>query len=88
MIFYTVDASRAAQSKTPIFTFIVWTVKDGGTKVYSGFGYNIRKWHKISSKQIDGKEVRGFLTGYAVTSIYKYADFNDEKDNSLVFIAQ
>jgi hypothetical protein len=87
IIFYAVDATRATQSKVPIFTFIIWTVKDGGSRVYTGLGYNVRIWHKIYSKQIAGKEVRGFLTGYTVTSIYKFLDIN-ESGNKLVFTPQ
>ena len=40
--------------------------KDGGTILYIGLGYKIIKWHRLSQRIIDNKEIEGYDIGYEI----------------------
>lgn len=46
-ITYSIDLKRVSDSKKPIFVVISLPfIKDGGTAIYYGIGYQVIKWHK------------------------------------------
>ena len=47
---YAVDISRAKNNQKPIFVINKTLLDDGGTVVYSGLGYQIVVWHKMTGR--------------------------------------
>ena len=45
-----IDFNRINKNTNPIFSFPMDYIKDGGTKVYLGMGYQIISWHQLYIK--------------------------------------
>ncbi|MEN8123250.1 MAG: hypothetical protein ABFS35_23135 [Bacteroidota bacterium] len=43
-----IDYNLVSDNKPPLFSFSLSSIKDGGTTVYQGLGYQIISWHKLS----------------------------------------
>lgn len=49
-ITYSIDSKRVSESRKPIFVVIsLPLIKDGGSAIYYGIGYQVIKWHKIGT---------------------------------------
>lgn len=77
-ITYTIDSSLVEQDKRPIFVIKRVMVKDGGTIVYMGFGYQVIKWNRLTDK---GAEI-----GYEIYKAPNYRDVNDGPTKKLKIV--
>lgn len=66
---YSIDYSLVKKDKKPIFVVKIATYKDGGTKEYYGFGYQVIGWNRIN---IDGIEF-----GYEIFRFPNFRNVND-----------
>lgn len=87
MSIYIIDFTLISQDKKPVFVISGDTVKDGGSKEYYGLGYKVIIWKKLSTKQIDGKDVEGKLCGNEVSIFPFFQDINDGPKKELEFIS-
>lgn len=85
---YLIDFTLVSHDKKTVFVIGTSMAKDGGTRQYYGLGYKVIKWNKLSSKQIDGKEINGVLIGYELSIFPSFQDINDGPKKELEFIAE
>jgi hypothetical protein len=78
---YSFDKTLVENDSQPILCVNIGGVKDNGTRVYYGFGYQIVEWNLKSTQIIDGQEVSGISYGYEV---HKFPYFVDWKDGTSV----
>lgn len=70
---YTIDSFLVSKDIRPIFVVHKDTYKDGGTKEYMGLGYQVIRWHMLSSN--NGGD--GFLFGYEIYRAPNYRNVSD-----------
>ncbi|MDD9150907.1 hypothetical protein OYT88_20525 [Sporolactobacillus sp. CQH2019] len=68
-ITYSIDKTRITNFKDPIFVINTKTAKDGGTKEFIGFGYQIIRWRIL--------DLNGLKVGYEIYRFPKLKDLND-----------
>ena len=95
LITYKTDQYRISKNKNPLFSVPTVYIKDGGTTIYFGFGYQVIYWHFLSTETIDKKEIKGHETGYEIHNLFdlKYIpfityDFKPDNNTELIFIAE
>lgn len=80
-ITYSVDSKMVSASKDPIFSIRSKpAIKDGGSAIYYGFGYQVIRWHKI--EQNTGRR----LLGYEIHRIPLFKKFNDGPDKNVKYV--
>jgi hypothetical protein len=82
-----IDSKLVSQDKRPIFVLPTAVAKDGGTTIYIGLGYKVIGWKRLESRQVDGKEVLGRMTGYEISTIFNSQDINEGPKKELKFIS-
>ena len=93
LLTYLIDINQILKNKRPIFVIPMIYFKDGGTTIYSGFGYQVIYWHYLDTITKDGKEINGYKTGYEIHHLFKLkyipfftSDFEPDKETQLKFI--
>ncbi len=81
LITYLIDLNRIQKNKPPLLSIPIIYVKDGGTVIYFGFGYQVIYWHFSISKNEDNTEIMGYNVGYEIHNLFnlKYIPFNNYK---------
>lgn len=82
---YGIDARLIALDKAPKFCVITGRLKDGGTTLYYGVGYQIIKWNMLSSKNVEGKIIHGIEHGYEIHRFPFYRDWTEGPTIQLEF---
>ena len=75
-ITYERDYKTVISGGSPIFILRETRVKDGGTIIYYGLGYQIIKWKQFYIDKINNKE--GYKVGI---EIYKFPNYRDLKED-------
>lgn len=93
LLTYFFDSYQITKNKKPFFSFPLVYIKDGGTTIYFGFGYQVIYWHFLEIIEKEGIEINGYKTGYEIHNLFnlKYIPFytNDlkpDKETQLKFI--
>lgn len=84
---YAIDFTLVSQDRRPVFVIPSGTIKDGGSREYYGVGYKVIGWGRLAIKKIDGKEVKGTLTGYEISIFPFFQDVNHGPEKELKFVA-
>jgi hypothetical protein len=80
-ITYSIDSKRVSESKKPIFVVISLPfIKDGGTAIYYGIGYQVIKWHK---NDVDAGER---LIGLEINRIPFFKSYDDGPDPNIKYV--
>lgn len=80
-ITYSVDSKRVSESINPIFAVrAIPAIKDGGSAIYYGIGYQVIKWHKMEQNP----ERR--LLGYEIHKIPFFKSFEDGPDPNVKYV--
>lgn len=85
-ITYTIDKSLIVRDSDPWFCIETMALKDGGTKMYYGLGYQIIKWNYLSEKNVDGKEIYGVEHGFEIHRFPSFVDWKEGPTVDLKFI--
>ena len=71
------DYSYIKKDKNPVCSIPLTFIKDGGSVVYYGFGYQVIYWYFAVELENDNKKVNGYMTGYEIHHLFflKYIPF-------------
>jgi hypothetical protein len=90
---FFIDLYQISKNKKPIFVIPLIYVKDGGTTIYFGFGYQVIYWYYLDTIIKNGKEINGYKRGYEIHHLFKLkyipfitSDFEPDKETQLKFI--
>lgn len=83
---YEFDKKQITLDKEPIFCINTGELKDGGTKFFYGFGYQIIKWNYLDEKTINGVIVDGISHGFEIHRIPSFVDWTKGANIDLEFI--
>lgn len=78
LVFFIIDYIRVQKQEKPLFCIKVANYKDGGTKVYYGFGYKVIDFHKILESSPNSNEMHYYDEIKIGTWFMDYEDFNEE----------
>lgn len=85
-ITYSIDKTLIGKDSDPWFCKKTVGLKDGGTKVYYGLGYQIIKWNKIKIKTVNGEYIHGVEHGFEIHRYPHFVDFEKGPTVDLKFI--
>jgi len=81
LITYSIDSKRVSASKKPIFVIIsLPLIKDGGTAIYYGIGYQVIKWHKAGTNS-DERSI-----GLEIKRIPFFKSYEDGPDQNIKYV--
>jgi hypothetical protein len=87
-ITYSIDKTLIGKDSDPWLCKKTVSLKDGGTKVYYGLGYQIIKWNKISTKIVSGEYIHGVEHGFEIHRYPYFVDWAKGPTVALKFIQQ
>jgi hypothetical protein len=80
-ITYSIDSKRVSESKKPIFVVIsLHLIKDGGSQLYYGIGYQVIKWHKNGTNS-DERSI-----GLEINRIPFFKSYEDGPDPNIKYV--
>ncbi len=80
LITYRIDSKLVSKDKRPIFVIRTALLKDGGTTIFKGVGYQVIKWNRMT--------VTGTEFGYEIYKYPNYRDVNDGPTKELKIITE
>lgn len=66
-ITFAIDAQRIEKGEAPLFAVQTNGLLDGGTVIYSGFGYHIVKWHGYAENYDYSSENGTYACGWEMS---------------------
>ena len=95
LLTFLIDSYKISKNKRPIFALPSVYIKDGGTTIYFGFGYQVIYWHFLTSIEENNKKIYGYKTGYEIHHLFKLKyipfftnNFTPDKKTNLKFITK
>ena len=76
---FAIDSKLVSQAKQPLFVIrALPAIKDGGSAIYYGLGYQVIKWHKMESDKR--------LLAYEIHKIPSFKKFEDGPNTNLKYV--